>query len=263
MHAYSLEIMIDGTSHAKLFRAIKQFDDAIVVGTALQSLRDRTPFAVALDTPERAQILGRLLTLIDEIDRLGATYEITANNVPKSSHLWEPVKWRRLEIETAFATAQRRVEERERIAEIVANFEPPPPSPSRELFDYRWHEISFDSLLPEEQRYIMIWAMRAEVNNGGFATYFYNSSGDSAEETLSALEHIGSLEIEEILDDAVGMFDDAGGYDSDRHTRVERLNQLPNDCFIQLNTRFYEATEDVVTAAFGLVESAYVEQSML
>ena len=37
-----------------------------------------------------------------------------------------------------------------------------------------------------------IWALEAEVNNGGFSQYFFNSSGETAEFVAEALDTIGA-----------------------------------------------------------------------
>ena len=154
-------------------------------------------------------------------------------------------------------------EERSRTADIVADYIPPPPTRSRELFDNRWENMEFDTLLIEEQRYILVWAMRAEINNGGFGSFFFNSSGDTALETLSALKQSGSSEVQQILGDAIAVLDDVGGYSTERQTRVKRLNLLPDDCFLEVNRRFYETGEDVAAIAFAMVESVYSDQSLI
>ena len=42
----------------------------------------------------------------------------------------------------------------------------------------------------------LIEALEAEVNNGGFDQYFYNSAGDNTAETIQALETIGATKDE-------------------------------------------------------------------
>ncbi len=44
----------------------------------------------------------------------------------------------------------------------------------------RWGQLGFENLLREEQDYIMIWWLVAEVFNGTFAQYFSNETGDHA-----------------------------------------------------------------------------------
>ena len=264
MHAYSLELVVHGELHAaKLFRAIKQFDPTIVMGTALVHFRKHEPFLIELDNPQRAEILRRLVDLLDEIELLGVAYEITANNVPRSSQFWAPERVKRADIESAMVNSRHSAIDPARGTEILNDHIAPSPPPSRTLFESRWRQMDFATLLVEEQHYIHLWTMHAEVNNGGFATFFFNSSGDTANEALVALEKIGSMETEELLDEAIALFDEVGGYSADRETRIERLNQLADDCFTESNMRYYDSGEDVVSAAFAQVELAYKHRSLL
>jgi penicillin V acylase-like amidase (Ntn superfamily) len=49
-------------------------------------------------------------------------------------------------------------------------------------------------------------ALEAEVNNGGFHQFFYNSAGDNTEDTIQALEIIGAATMAEITRRAAAMF---------------------------------------------------------
>lgn len=264
MSAYSLELTINaGEKAAKAFRAVKLFDSTVVMGTTLQLMRERKPLDIHLDCADRAEILRRLVSLLDELERLEISCEISANNVPRSSHLWKPSSWTRSDVVSALAAADIVAEERRRAAELTKDHVPPEPPPSRKLLDQRWRDIEFSDLLASEQNYIYIWAMRAEVNNGGFATYFDNSSGDDALQTQAALASIGSSEVHAILSDAIQLLETVGGYTTDRRARWEITGQLAEDAFIELNSRFYDTSEDVVGVAFRIVETDYESKGML
>lgn len=48
-----------------------------------------------------------------------------------------------------------------------------------------------------------IWYLEAEVNNGGFNQYFYNSAGEFAEEALNGCKAIGAPKMVEIIEGAM------------------------------------------------------------
>jgi len=264
MNAYSLELIIDAREKAaNAIRAVKLFDGSVVMGTILQLMRERKPLDIHLDRADRAEILRRLVNLLDELDRQEISYHISANNVPRSSHLWKPSSWTRLDVVSEMAAADIVAEDRRRAAELMKDYVPPEPPPSRKLLDQRWREVVFSDLLASEQNYIFIWAMRAEVNNGGFATYFDNSSGDHALQTKAALAFIGSKHVYAILSDAIQLLETAGGYTTNRRARWEITRNLAEDAFTELNSRFYDTSEDVAGLAFRIVELDYESRGML
>ncbi len=261
---HSLELtVIAGEKAAKAFRAVKQFDSTVLMGPLLQLMREKKALEIHLDRADRAEILRRLVELLNELERLEIPYEISVNNVPRSSHLWKPRSWTRPDVIAELAAAEIVAEERRRAAELYKDYVPPEPPPSRKLLDQRWRDLEFSELLASEQNFIYIWAMRAEVENGGFAQYFDNSSGDDALLTQAALAAIGSIELHAILSDAIQLLETAGGYTTDRRARWEITGQLAEDAMIALNSRFYDASEDVVALAFRFVETDYQSRSML
>lgn len=192
MAAYSIELTINGGNlAAKAFRAVKEFDETVVMGTILQLFREHRPLEVQLDRADRAPLLRRLLHLLDELERMQVSFTIMANNVPRSSHLWEPTNWTRADVEREMLQAERIADDRRRAADIMKDYIPPEPPPAKRLFDQRWEEIDFRLLLESEQKYLLVWAMRAEIYNGGFDQYFFNSAGDDAIRTLALLEAMG------------------------------------------------------------------------
>ena len=63
-----------------------------------------------------------------------------------------------------------------------------------------------DRFSPAEKAIYIIYQLEAEVNNGGFAQFLYNSSGNFANETAAALRSIGAEEIAAICDRAFSAF---------------------------------------------------------
>lgn len=56
----------------------------------------------------------------------------------------------------------------------------------------REQEVGFDRLSRADQGFLAIWLLDAEVNNGGFSQWMFNSSGDHAELAVASLREIGA-----------------------------------------------------------------------
>src|SRR5262245_53966096 len=87
--------------------------------------------------------------------------------------------------------------------------------------------------------------LEAEVNNGGFDQYFFNSAGDGAAATIRALELIGATRTAAIVRSACQKFP-GGPPSSDRFARQAVLLGIvsPNsDAFEQEDAEFYRYTD--------------------
>jgi hypothetical protein len=56
----------------------------------------------------------------------------------------------------------------------------------------RLGDRSIDGLVRPERMFAAIWMLEAEVNNGGFHQWMFNSTGDDAELAVAALREIGA-----------------------------------------------------------------------
>ncbi len=65
------------------------------------------------------------------------------------------------------------------------------------------NKTEFCSLPPRIQVARCIHMLEAQVNNGGFHQFFFNSSGEYVPETLAALGQIGALKTRNLLSRAV------------------------------------------------------------
>ena len=92
----------------------------------------------------------------------------------------------------------------------------------------------------------LIDELEAEVNNGGFHQYFYNSAGDHTAETIQALEAIGALHMTDIVRRAAAMFP-GGMPPKDCFTRQDILLKLFSDAtgFQDLDDEFYAYPDDL------------------
>jgi len=97
----------------------------------------------------------------------------------------------------------------------VPGFTPPPQlkryTPPVEMISYpdnfeltaeKFTARGFESLSPAERIIHCIWWLEAEVNNGGFDQFFFNSAGDLYAETCDALTMIGANKTRKLLDAA-------------------------------------------------------------
>ena len=89
-------------------------------------------------------------------------------------------------------------------------------------------EHGFASLTQKEQVFFCVWSIEAEVNNGGFNQYFFNSAGDHASETVEALRAIGAEHTASLLERAIAVFG-AGGPSSERDRRQDQLERLSEE----------------------------------
>ena len=68
--------------------------------------------------------------------------------------------------------------------------------------DYKKEYDSVLKLSKSEQAIYMIWGLEAEINNGGFNQYFFNSSGQFAKLTPNALKLVGAIKFAELANRA-------------------------------------------------------------
>lgn len=111
----------------------------------------------------------------------------------------------------------------------------------------RWDRDGYEALTPPERVAYCIDALEREVNNGGFQQFFANSSGDTAADTLSALEALGAAATADLLRRAIGVFPDARP-PVDREQRIDLLEQLPADAaatWSRLDDEFYRYPDDL------------------
>lgn len=91
-----------------------------------------------------------------------------------------------------------------------------------------------ESLTPAERTFLAVWELEAEVNNGGFDQYYFNSAGDRAREAAAALLAIRAEKAAAIVERANAVF--AGGVPLDRDARQEVLSdRLEEGVFEELD----------------------------
>lgn len=105
----------------------------------------------------------------------------------------------------------------------------------------RESKTGLSGLAPKEQVFFLVWSLEAEINNGGFNQFFFNSSGDHAAATAEALRAIGATKTAAIVDGAISVF----GAEGPSQNRAQRQQQLTlfsdeqQERLSELDTNFY------------------------
>lgn len=96
-----------------------------------------------------------------------------------------------------------------------------------------------------------VWLLEAEVNNGGFDQYYFNSAGDLAVPTVDALRIIGASRTASLLAAANSEFPNLVP-PANRDARQRALDEIRDSArFGALATEFYQGLEDL-TALLAL-----------
>jgi hypothetical protein len=122
----------------------------------------------------------------------------------------------------------------------------------------RWDRDGFAALTRAEQVAYCVDALEREVANGGFDQFFWNYSGDTAHETLEALQAIGAPQAAALVREAIACFP-GGKVPSSREERerlLESMGEAPREKWSQLDDRFHEYPDDLT----GLMR-AYVREN--
>jgi hypothetical protein len=106
-----------------------------------------------------------------------------------------------------------------------------------------------------------IWAVEAEVNNGGFSQYFLNSSSETAGFVAEALERIGAMRTADICRRAVAIAFPLGiPADSDAiNTAATHFSEEIEEKLNALNLEFFQYPQDLTALLFSYV-SKYPEE---
>ena len=112
-------------------------------------------------------------------------------------------------------------------------------------------EVGYGALTQRERILVDVAWLEAEVNNGGFDQFFFNSSGDRFRETVSALRAIGAERTAALVAEAGAVFPD--GPSPDRATRMKQMEAIPEDAFAAFDARFWtygEALEPLLDRCY-------------
>lgn len=108
---------------------------------------------------------------------------------------------------------------------------------------------NFSNLNEIEKTFIFVDILEAQVNNGGFDQFFFNSSGDFTYEVLEAYENIGAYKTAKIIIEAIKLFPKVP-VSKDTETRriiMQDLSEEISEKWNQLDDQFYKYEENIVT----------------
>lgn len=116
-------------------------------------------------------------------------------------------------------------------------------------------QSGYESLTEHQRLYSAVCMCDAEINNGGLAQYFVNSSADRWRDALAGFEAMGFHERLTVLNEAIAKF---GGAEPsiDRGMRQDQLSKLykrDDSIFDALDTRYHESSEVVEVFASRFV----------
>jgi hypothetical protein len=106
---------------------------------------------------------------------------------------------------------------------------------------------SWNRFNSNERAILAIWELKGEVDNGGFAQYFFNDSAIHAWEAVPALELVGAVNTAEIVRRALSVFlNGAPSGDSDvRDRQLEKVGEKERALWRALGTEFYKDPDDL------------------
>ncbi len=113
--------------------------------------------------------------------------------------------------------------------------------------DQKAARSGLDSLTEAERILLCFQGIELDVNNGGFHQYFFNSSGDSAQDAPAAFRAIGADHTAGIIAKACSVFPD-GKPPKDREERQLLLRDIGEEAeqlLDQLNDEFFEYRDDL------------------
>jgi|SRR5689334_19832506 hypothetical protein len=100
-------------------------------------------------------------------------------------------------------------------------------------------ERGYDALSHAERVVLDVTEVEAQVNNGGFDQFFYNRSGDRAQESIAALEEIGAQETAALLKLACGRFPGKAPSAEWFVRQKQLLEDVADEAFDDLDARFF------------------------
>ncbi len=98
------------------------------------------------------------------------------------------------------------------------------------------------------------YELEAEVNNGGFSQYFYNSSGNLSNELVPSFKAIGAERTAEICQKAVSVFGDSVPVDrNEREECYDKMGDDVSELLSECDHEFYEYEDDIMELQYKFV----------
>lgn len=110
---------------------------------------------------------------------------------------------------------------------------------------------NMDALNEKQRTFYITYTLEGEVNNGGFWQFFFNSSGDMANEAVSAFEKIGANKTAEICKKAVSVYGDSVPQNRDERQSllIDDVDEILNEC----DSAFYKYEDDLTALNYQFI----------
>lgn len=97
-----------------------------------------------------------------------------------------------------------------------------------------------------EKTIYLVGEIEAEVNNGGFSQYFFNSSGKNANKAVKALENIGARHTAELLKEAISVC---------KKSDTDELSDEQEEKLNELDDKFYKYEDDLAKLQIEFIKA--------
>jgi hypothetical protein len=105
-----------------------------------------------------------------------------------------------------------------------------------------------------KQVFVLIWELEAQVLNGGFWQYAYNSSGEGAPFIVAALKAIGAEATAALTESALDLIGETDWQDEAvRQAYVESLDDAVRDRLDDLDQAYYRYEDNLTRLLFAYV----------
>jgi hypothetical protein len=113
-----------------------------------------------------------------------------------------------------------------------------------------------NSLSDPEKVVLLIENLEREINNGGFNQFYFNSSGNYANETYESLIKIGAIQTAKIVLKANNEWPNSNVTKnwSDRQDLLLKIESKSETTWNECDQEFYEYNDDIVTLLFEYVK---------
>lgn len=110
---------------------------------------------------------------------------------------------------------------------------------------------NMDALNEKQRIFYITYTLEGEVNNGGFWQFFFNSSGDMANEAVSSFEKIGANKTAEICKKAVSVYGDSVPQNRDERQSllIDDVDEILNEC----DSAFYKYEDDLTALNYQFI----------
>jgi hypothetical protein len=117
--------------------------------------------------------------------------------------------------------------------------------------------VDYQAQTAVQKVFSAIWGLEAEVNNGGFQQYFYNTTGEAAGDVVAALNTIGANKTAKIVGNAIALFP-GGTPPIDWETRSKRLTEASQEVLArweQLDREFFDYPNNLTNLLYDFVKA--------